>query len=170
MSGRSARTIRNFSFEFSPDLVLHGIRKSTFQHSTVNTSSKNGLKTFLMDPVLENKKNFYFRYLHIPLSISKTEKMKTRISVSHIKSMHFLKIAKTNKHKQNARVSASQLKSMIFRKLSKTKKTVSAKIPYLMCSFILHKSGYLFYAFSRFFLYGPLHQTSLHQTSLTLTI
>ena len=73
VSGRSARTIRNFSFELSPDLVLLDIRKSTFQHLTVNTSSQNGLKTFLMDPVLENK-SFYFRYLHIPLSISKTEK------------------------------------------------------------------------------------------------
>ena len=88
MSRRSARTIHNLSLELSPDLVLHGIRKSTFQHLTVNTSSQNGLKTFLMDPVLENK-SFYFRYLHIPLSISKTEKMKTRISVSHIKSMNF---------------------------------------------------------------------------------
>ena len=88
VSGGSAGSIRNFSFEFWPGLVLHGIRKSTFQHFTVNTSSQNGLKTFPMDPVLENK-SFYFRYLHIPLSISKTGKMKTRISVSHIKSMRF---------------------------------------------------------------------------------
>ena len=39
--------------------------------------------------------SFYFRYLHIPLSISKTEEMKTRISVSQIKSMNFLKMTKT---------------------------------------------------------------------------
>ena len=35
MSGGSARSIRNFSLELQ-DLVLHGIRKSTFQHLTVN--------------------------------------------------------------------------------------------------------------------------------------
>ena len=76
MSRRTARTIRIFSLEVSLDLVLLDIRKSTFQHLTVNwkvTSSQNGLKTFLMDTLLENK-SFYFRYLHIPLSISKTEK------------------------------------------------------------------------------------------------
>ena len=32
MSGRSARTIRNFSLELWQDLVLHGIRKSTFHN------------------------------------------------------------------------------------------------------------------------------------------
>ena len=36
MSGGSARTIRRYSVELWQDLVLHGIRKSTFQHSTVN--------------------------------------------------------------------------------------------------------------------------------------
>ena len=36
MSGRSARTIRNFSLELWQDLVLLDIRKSTFQHLTVN--------------------------------------------------------------------------------------------------------------------------------------
>ena len=36
MSGRSARNIRNFSLELSQDLVLLDIRKSTFQHLTVN--------------------------------------------------------------------------------------------------------------------------------------
>ena len=36
MSGRSARTIRRYSVDFWQDLVLHGIRKSTFQHLTVN--------------------------------------------------------------------------------------------------------------------------------------
>ena len=36
VSGRSARSIRNFSLELWQDLVLHGIRKSTFQHLTVN--------------------------------------------------------------------------------------------------------------------------------------
>ena len=36
VSGGSARGIRNFSLELWQDLVLHGIRKSTFQHSTVN--------------------------------------------------------------------------------------------------------------------------------------
>ena len=36
MLGTSARSIRNFSPELWQDLVLHGIRKSTFQHLTVN--------------------------------------------------------------------------------------------------------------------------------------
>ena len=36
MSGGSARTIRNFSHELWQDLVLHGIRKSTFQYWAVN--------------------------------------------------------------------------------------------------------------------------------------
>ena len=36
MSGGSARTMRNFSLDLWQDLVLHGIRKSSFQHLTVN--------------------------------------------------------------------------------------------------------------------------------------
>ena len=36
MSGGSARIIRNFSLELWQDLVLHGVRKSTFQHFPVN--------------------------------------------------------------------------------------------------------------------------------------
>ena len=36
MSGRSARSIRNFSLELGQDLVLLDVRKSTFQHFTVN--------------------------------------------------------------------------------------------------------------------------------------
>ena len=36
MSGGSARTIRRYSVELWQDLVLHGIRKSTFQHLTIN--------------------------------------------------------------------------------------------------------------------------------------
>ena len=38
MSGESARSTRNFSLELWQDLVLlvHGVRKSTFQHLTVN--------------------------------------------------------------------------------------------------------------------------------------
>ena len=59
--------MRNFSFEFWPDLV------STFQYLTVNwkvTSSHIGLKTFLMDPVLENK-SLYFR--HDPFQQQKNE-------------------------------------------------------------------------------------------------
>ena len=36
MSGGSAQTIRRYSVELWQDLVLHGIRKSTFQHLTVN--------------------------------------------------------------------------------------------------------------------------------------
>jgi len=36
VSGGRARSIRNFSLELWQDLVLHGIRKSTFQHLTVN--------------------------------------------------------------------------------------------------------------------------------------
>ena len=36
MSGGSARTIRRYSVELWQDLVLHRIRKSTFQHLTVN--------------------------------------------------------------------------------------------------------------------------------------
>ena len=74
MSGRSARTIRNFSLELSQDLVLLDVRKSIFQHLTVTwkvTSSQSGLKTFLMDPVLENK-SFCFRYLHIDTALMRT--------------------------------------------------------------------------------------------------
>ena len=40
MSGRTARTIRNFSLELWQVLVLHGIGKSTFQHLTVNWNLK----------------------------------------------------------------------------------------------------------------------------------
>jgi len=36
VSGGSARSIRHFSLELVQDLVLHGIRKSTFQHLIVN--------------------------------------------------------------------------------------------------------------------------------------
>ena len=36
MSGGSARSIRNFSLELWQDLVLLDVRKSTFQHLTVN--------------------------------------------------------------------------------------------------------------------------------------
>ena len=36
MSGRSARSIRNFSHELSQDLVLLDIRKSTFELLTAN--------------------------------------------------------------------------------------------------------------------------------------
>ena len=57
MSGRSARTIRNFSLKISPDLVLLNIRKVDY-HDFGNywkvTSSQNGLKTFLFVPVFGN--------------------------------------------------------------------------------------------------------------------
>ena len=36
MSGGSARSICKFSLELWQDLVLHGIRKSTLEHLTVN--------------------------------------------------------------------------------------------------------------------------------------
>jgi len=36
VSGRSALTISNFSLELWQDFVFSGIRKSTFQHLTVN--------------------------------------------------------------------------------------------------------------------------------------
>ena len=36
MSGRSAQTIRRYSVELGQDLVLVDVRKSTFQHLTVN--------------------------------------------------------------------------------------------------------------------------------------
>ena len=49
MSGRSARSIRNFSLELWQDLVLLDVRKSTFQHLTVNWNFnvlEMSLKTF----------------------------------------------------------------------------------------------------------------------------
>ena len=49
MSGRSARSIRKFFLELWQDLVLHGIRKSTFQHLTINWNFnvlEMALKTF----------------------------------------------------------------------------------------------------------------------------
>ena len=49
MSGRSARSIRNFSLEHSQDLVLPDSRKSTFQHLAVNWNFnvlEMALKTF----------------------------------------------------------------------------------------------------------------------------
>ena len=112
----TARTIRIFSLEVSLDFALRDINKSTFQHLTVTwkaTSSHNGLNTFLLEPVLENT-SFYFRYLHIPLTISKTEKnLKTRVSIFLLKPMHFLKVTKTKKQcSQNTRVSVSPLKPM----------------------------------------------------------
>jgi len=36
VSGRSARTIRNFSFELWQDLVSLDVRNATFQHLSVN--------------------------------------------------------------------------------------------------------------------------------------
>ena len=57
MSGRSALTIRNFSLEFSPDLVLPNVVQVDFhdfwKYWTV-TSSQNGLKPFLFVPVCGN--------------------------------------------------------------------------------------------------------------------
>ena len=41
-----------------------------------STSSQIGLKTFLLEPVLENK-SFHFWYVHIPLTISKTKKLES---------------------------------------------------------------------------------------------
>ena len=77
MSGRSARTIRIFSVEVSPDLVLLDVRKVDF-HDFGNywkvTSSQNGLKTFLFVPVFGN-----------------TIFLKARVSVSQIKPMNSLK-------------------------------------------------------------------------------
>ena len=59
MSGRTAQTIRNFSLEVSTDLVLLDIRKSTFQHLTVNwkvTSSVAGFYLGLQDCVTERRR------------------------------------------------------------------------------------------------------------------
>ena len=57
MSGRSARTIRNFSLEVSPVLVLLDIGKVDF-HDFGNywkaSSSQNGLKNVLFVPVFGN--------------------------------------------------------------------------------------------------------------------
>ena len=56
MSKRTGRTIRIFSLEVSPNLVLLNIRKVDF-HDFWNywkvTSSQNGLKTFLLSPSAE---------------------------------------------------------------------------------------------------------------------
>ena len=49
VSGRSARSIRNFSLELWQDLVVLDVRKSTFQHLTVNWNFnviEMALKTF----------------------------------------------------------------------------------------------------------------------------
>ena len=40
MSGRSARSIRNFFLGLSQDVVLLDVRNSTFQHLTVNLNFK----------------------------------------------------------------------------------------------------------------------------------
>ena len=57
MSGRSARTIRNFSLELSWDLVLPNVGQVDFyafgNYWTV-ASSQNGFKTFLFVPVFGN--------------------------------------------------------------------------------------------------------------------
>ena len=50
MSGGSAQSIRRHSVELWQDFVLHGIRKSTFQHLTVNWNFN----------VLEMALEFYF--------------------------------------------------------------------------------------------------------------
>ena len=58
MSRRSARSIRNFSLELAQDLVLLDVRKSTFQHFTVNWNFN----------VLE----MVFKTLHIVQGLSRT--------------------------------------------------------------------------------------------------
>ena len=67
MSRGSARSIRNFSLELWQDLVLHGIRKSTFQHLTVNWNFnvlEMALKTFHIVPGLSRTPLlFILRYL-----------------------------------------------------------------------------------------------------------
>ena len=77
MSKRTARTIRIFSLEVSPNLVLLNIRKVDF-HDFGNywkvTSSQNGPKTFLFVPVFGN-----------------TISLKARVSVSQLKPMNFQK-------------------------------------------------------------------------------
>ena len=74
MSGRSARTIRNFSLEVSPDLVLLNIRKSTFQHLTVNLNL-NVLKWPSKSSILSRvyPGHLYYLFLDIsPPDVSKT--------------------------------------------------------------------------------------------------
>ena len=70
MSGRSARTIRNFSLEVSPDLVLLDIREFTFQHLTVNwevTSSQNGLNPPFPIPSSRTQASIFYIYIsHYP--------------------------------------------------------------------------------------------------------
>ena len=54
MSGRSARTLRNFSLELSQDLVLPNVGQVDFHDFGKYwevASSQNGLKTFLFVPV-----------------------------------------------------------------------------------------------------------------------
>ena len=72
MSRRTARTIRNFSLEVSPNLVLLDIRKVDF-HDFVNywkvTSSQRCLKTFLFVPVFGNT-----IFLKARVSVSQIEK------------------------------------------------------------------------------------------------
>ena len=67
MSGGSARTIRRYSVELWQNLVLHGIRKSTSQHLTVNWNFDElemALKTFHIVPGLSRTPLlFILRYL-----------------------------------------------------------------------------------------------------------
>ena len=71
MSARTAKSIRIFSLEVSPDLVLLDVRKvdlHDFGNYVTVASSKNGLKTFLLVPVFGN--TFF---------------LKARVSISQIK-------------------------------------------------------------------------------------
>ncbi len=97
MSGRSARTIRNFSLELWQDLVLHGIRKSTFQHLTVNWNFnvlEMALKTLhFVQGLSRTPLSFLPRYLTTRFS-------KNSLQNKHISIIENLKIPKprfTNK-------------------------------------------------------------------------
>ena len=91
MSGRSARTIRNFILEFLPDLVLQDLKKSTFQHLTVDFITE--LSQNLPYGPRPREQKLLFLILTYSINRLKNEKnsMNTRVSVSQIKPIIFLK-------------------------------------------------------------------------------
>ncbi len=86
MSRRSARTIRNFSLELPPNLVLQNLKKSTFQHLTANwkVTYRMVSKASLWTPSSRTKASIFDTY--IPATTSKTQ---NQILVSHKTSCIF---------------------------------------------------------------------------------
>ena len=76
MSGRSARIIRIFSVGVSPDLVLLDIKKSTFQHLTVNC------KVTSLWPPSSRTKLLFSIFTYPIIHLKNRKNLKTRISVS----------------------------------------------------------------------------------------